>query len=157
MLLWNIITVKSDWRPLFLRCCPKSASYEVLFALRYFVNTGPWILTKQPFEDDQKLFSWNLLYSYRIKYAWFIKLRVGWGHRFHYIYWNWWAFQYALPQLPIRKYVNRAKKNELKAYRATEDILFLKHFPWVWFETEWNTDKCISSILPFNSASECLY
>ncbi len=39
------------------------------------------------------------------------------------------------------------KKNELKAYRAAEERLFLERFPWVWIEMTWNTDKCVSSIL----------
>ncbi len=36
------------------------------------------------------------------------------------------------------------KKNESKAYR--EEILFLERLPQARFETEWNTDKCVSSI-----------
>ncbi len=31
--------------------------------------------------------------------------------------------------------------------RRRESLLFLKPFPRAWFETEWNTDKCVSSIL----------
>ncbi len=38
----------------------------------------------------------------------------------------------------------KKKKNELKAYR--EDILFLERLPQARFETEWNTDKYVSSI-----------
>ncbi len=41
------------------------------------------------------------------------------------------------------------KKNELKAYRAAEEILFLERFPRARFETEWNMDKCVSSIHSF--------
>ncbi len=26
-------------------------------------------------------------------------------------------------------------------------IMFLERFPWAWFETEWNADQCVSSIL----------
>ncbi len=32
-------------------------------------------------------------------------------------------------------------KNELKAYQAAEEALFLEHFLWAWFETEWNTEN----------------
>ncbi len=38
----------------------------------------------------------------------------------------------------------KEKKNELKAYR--EEILFLERLPRARFETEWNIDKCVSSI-----------
>ncbi len=35
----------------------------------------------------------------------------------------------------------RNKKNELKAYRTTEEVLFLERLPRVRFKTEWNTDN----------------
>ncbi len=38
----------------------------------------------------------------------------------------------------------KKEKNELKVY--LEEILFLERLPWARFETEWNTDKCVSSI-----------
>ncbi len=39
------------------------------------------------------------------------------------------------------------KKKKIELTRAAEEILFLERFPRARFETEWNTGKCVSSIL----------